>query len=152
MIKFLRKFQNHVTSSKGKSISQKGCKFQGLSKSYKHSKSRTTTGSRPEKLVSKNITSTSLVDVNEAGPSRYYVSDEEYSIDTQNSEDSSDSCCVCKQHSPPGLHEELYSKAVLVKWAQCDKCSHWTHLRFCCKQNVVRRCSTFLCPCCNQEE
>ena len=147
------KIQNHVTSSKCKSSGRKGCKFQGLSKSHKHSKDRNSKESKPEKAICESATNAFPTDVNQAGPLRYFVSDDEGSVDSQNhSEDESDLCCVCKKHSPPGLHEELYSKIVLVKWAQCDKCLHWTHLKFCCKQNVVCRSSTFLCPCCNQEE
>ena len=147
------KIQNHLTSSKGKSGAKKGCKFQGLSKTHKPSKDRNTNESRPEKATCNSVANAVSTDLNEAGPSRYVVTDDEGSVDSQNhSEDDDDLCCVCKKHSPPGLHEELYSRVVLVKWAQCDKCSHWTHLRFCCQQNVVRRSSTFLCPCCNQEE
>jgi hypothetical protein len=58
----------------------------------------------------------------------------------------SDLCCVCKKMSPPGIKE--CPDLVIVKWAQCDKCSHWTHLRFCSKVRVVRRLSDFVCPHC----
>ena len=143
------KIQGHVSSRKGKSDGQTNCRTQGLSKRYKAPKS--TNQSKPSSETVKNTTKHTLNDTNEAGPSRFYVSDDSIS-DTDKSDNDSDLCCVCKKYSPPGLHEQLYSKIVLVKWAQCDKCSHWTHLRFCCKPNVVRRSETFLCPCCIEEE
>ena len=123
-----------------------------MSKSHKPSKGRNIKESKPEKATCKSVANAVSTDLNEAGSSRYFVSDDEGSVDSQNhsEDDDDDLCCVCKKHSPPGLHEEFYSKVILVKWAQCDKCSHWTNLRFCCKQSVVRRSSTFLCPCCNQ--
>ena len=75
----------HITPSKSNSICQKACKFQGLSKSYKHSKSRNSIVPWPE-----NVTTVASIDGTQAGPSRYFVSDEEDIVDTQNSEDDSD--------------------------------------------------------------
>lgn len=59
-------------------------------------------------------------------------------------------CCVCKRYEPEELRNCV--GLVLVKWAQCDVCSHWTHLRFCTSIRVLRRGSSFKCPCCNTEE
>jgi hypothetical protein len=58
----------------------------------------------------------------------------------------SDLCCVCKQFSPKDVDK---SNVYIVKWAQCDRCQHWTHLRFCSKIKIVRRLTKFLCPCCD---
>lgn len=59
-----------------------------------------------------------------------------------------DLCCVCKKWSPPNLNNHPGIK--LVTWAYCDSCSHCVHLLFCTAVRVVRRHSTFLCPCCEE--
>ena len=61
-------------------------------------------------------------------------------------------CCKCTTFSPNSLHEQLYSEVVIVNWARCDFCSHWTHLRFCCPERVVRRNDIFKCPWCRSVE
>lgn len=77
------------------------------------------------------------------GPSTTHVVDEDsLSI----SEDESDNCCVCRRVEPPALRDCV--NLIIVKWAQCDRCGHWTHLRFCSEKNVVRRHAEFLCPHC----
>jgi hypothetical protein len=62
-----------------------------------------------------------------------------------------DKCCVCKLFQPKELHGCV--SLVFTKWAQCDSsgCSHWTHLQFCCRQTVIRRHDTFICPCHDQQ-
>ena len=64
------------------------------------------------------------------------------------SEDTPDEgkCCQCKCFTPPKLRELPY--LVILKWAQCDKCSHWVHLEFCSEVKFVRRHGEFLCPHC----
>lgn len=52
-----------------------------------------------------------------------------------------DKCCVCNLFSPPGLKE--CNDVVIVKWAECTKCGHWCHLRFCSAVKVVRRLGEF---------
>lgn len=81
------------------------------------------------------------------GPSHIYISDTQSDI-TSDEEDDSNPCCVCKKRSPPGLKDCV--DIVIVKWAQCDRCSHWTHLRFCAQERVIRLHQEFLCPCCKQ--
>lgn len=56
-------------------------------------------------------------------------------------------CCICNLFSPPSLRE--CNEVVLVKWAECTKCGHWCHLRFCSTVRVVRRHGEFLCPHCS---
>ena len=80
------------------------------------------------------------------GPSHVNVSSDE--SDEFNEQDV---CCVCKMISPSGLREILYNRILFVKWAQCEKCGHWVHVKFCTKGVDVRRTSTYLCPCCTNE-
>ena len=58
-------------------------------------------------------------------------------------------CCVCKRRMP----ESMKSAYVIefVQWAQCDKCSHWTHLKYCSEVRCLRRGSDFLCPHCEKQ-
>ncbi|XP_060573021.1 uncharacterized protein LOC132730954 [Ruditapes philippinarum] len=79
------------------------------------------------------------------GPSAYCVISSEAETES-GSEDESSNCCVCHKFSPPALKQ--CTSLVIVKWAQCDKCHHWTHLSFCTEVRVVRRHSEFLCPHC----
>ena len=53
----------------------------------------------------------------EASESESYISDEE-----------SERCCVCGRFQPEGFVSCV--EVVLLKWAQCDLCPHWVHLRF----------------------
>ena len=64
------------------------------------------------------------------------------------SEDTPDEekCCQFKCFTPPILRELPYM--VILKWTQCDKCSHWVHLEFCSEVKFVRRHGEFLCPHC----
>ena len=63
-----------------------------------------------------------------------------------------DLCCVCKLYSPVQLHENV--GFTMLKWVQCDghrngmSCLHLIHLRYCCKERVVRIGVEFLCPHC----
>ena len=74
------------------------------------------------------------------------------STDTSDAEmddtSSSEACCVCNLHSPERLKDRPY--LVIVKWVKCDNpaCTHWTRVKFCTKEAVIRRHSTFLCPHC----
>ena len=58
-------------------------------------------------------------------------------------------CCICDKRMPPAVN--LAFVVEFAQWAQCDKCSHWTHLKYCTKIRVVRRESAFLCPHCDPE-
>lgn len=81
------------------------------------------------------------------GPSGITVS----ASDTDSSSDDdipeTEKCCVCKLYQPKQLKNCV--SLVFTKWAQCDdnNCKHWTHLKYCCKQSVLRRHDKFLCPC-----
>ncbi|XP_053372904.1 uncharacterized protein LOC123565518 [Mercenaria mercenaria] len=55
-------------------------------------------------------------------------------------------CCICKKWSPPNLADHPGIK--LINWAYCDRCTHCVHLAFCSSVRVVRRHTSFLCPCC----
>ena len=85
------------------------------------------------------------------GTSAIFVSQTSENSDDLESEDDSSVCCVCGLFSPQQMRDRPYIE--FVKWAQCDRCSHWVHLKYCCKVLVIRRGTTFLCPCCtNQNE
>ncbi|WAR29262.1 LOW QUALITY PROTEIN: hypothetical protein MAR_002830 [Mya arenaria] len=57
-----------------------------------------------------------------------------------------DLCCVCRKFSPEPMNVAFTIE--LVNWGECDKCGHWTHLKYCSQVKVVRRHDEFLCPCC----
>ena len=62
-------------------------------------------------------------------------------------EDDEEVCCICSQRMPTAMN--LAYQLEFVKWAQCDLCQHWTHLKFCSKVRVIRLNSEFLCPHCD---
>ena len=90
-------------------------------------------------------------DPSKPGPSAHYVSSESDADSDGPQEElaSSELCCVCGRFQPEELKKVV--SLVLVTWAQCDQCGHWTHLRFCCKTRCVRRHDTFLCPHCDSK-
>ncbi|XP_052809180.1 jerky protein homolog-like [Mya arenaria] len=57
-----------------------------------------------------------------------------------------DLCCVCRKFSPEPMNVAFTIE--LVNWGECDKCGHWTHLKYCSQVKVIRRQDEFLCPCC----
>ena len=76
------------------------------------------------------------------------VSDSESDND-EISED--EKCCVCHLYTPK---EQINCiSLVFTKWTQCDAvgCKHWTHLKFCCDKNVIRRNDLFIFPCQTEE-
>ena len=80
------------------------------------------------------------------GPSHVMVS-----CDESDHSDEQDVCCVCRKSSPPALREILYNRILFVKWAQCEKCGHWVHVKFCTDGADVRRTSSYICPCCTNQ-
>ena len=46
-------------------------------------------------------------------------------------------CCVCDRRMPIALQSSYVIE--FVQWAQCDRCDHWTHLKYCCKTRCLRR-------------
>lgn len=85
---------------------------------------------------------------NKTGPSILQVTPINNSeIANSNVIDDNEMCCVCNRYQPPEL-QDCYS-VVFTKWAQCDipSCKHWTHLKYCCVQTVIRRNTQFVCPC-----
>ena len=80
------------------------------------------------------------------GPSGCALGAISLSSESESSNEESSNCCVCGKFSPPAIKHCV--NLIIVKWAQCDKCDHWTHLSFCTETSVVRRHSEFLCPHC----
>ncbi len=71
--------------------------------------------------------------------------------DSELTDDEADStpCCVCGNTSPDAIN--LIYTLEIIQWGKCDKCSHWTHLKYCTPVRCLRRNSTFLCPHCEKE-
>ena len=68
------------------------------------------------------------------------------SEDSQLSTDEDELCCVCGDWQPKELRS--CDSIVFSKWAKCDICTHWTHLKFCTDVRVIRCGSEFRCPHC----
>ena len=64
--------------------------------------------------------------------------------DTENDEEK---CIVCQKWTPYEVRGA--TSIIFVKWAQCDQCKAWCHLKYCTKIKVVRCNGTFLCPFCD---
>ncbi|WAR16706.1 LOW QUALITY PROTEIN: hypothetical protein MAR_031300 [Mya arenaria] len=62
------------------------------------------------------------------------------SSDSEDSEEvpEEDLCCICKRFSPASSAYQLD----IVNWGQCDKCSHWTHLKYCTPVRGIRGLSS----------
>ncbi len=58
-----------------------------------------------------------------------------------------DLCCVCGNNFPDALNQLPYAE--FATWGKCDfvSCAHWVHLKYCCPVRILRRHSTFYCPC-----
>jgi hypothetical protein len=83
-------------------------------------------------------------------PSHMYVDVDESYMDVDSDEhdqiEEKDKCCVCGKFEPDAVRKSV--SLIFVKWVQCDKCEHWTHLMFCTDVRVVRTGSEFLCVHC----
>ena len=84
------------------------------------------------------------------GPSGLQINPVSEDFDSESSVDSAEetvTCCQCNRFESKEL--EYHLSLIFVKWAEYDfsGCNHWTHLRFCCKQRVIRRGDMFFCPC-----
>jgi hypothetical protein len=80
-----------------------------------------------------------------AGPSRAIQTSDDDSMSLDEDVTDDEKCCVCKKYnctSKDGQSLAIYT------WAQCDVCQHWTHLKYCTPVRVVRRNTSFKCPCC----
>ena len=70
-------------------------------------------------------------------------------VTSEESDDESEKCVVCKQIEPDKLKSLPYLK--FVKWAKCDDCHGWVHLEFCSEVKFVRSRGSFFCPGCSQK-
>ncbi|KAK3100399.1 hypothetical protein FSP39_019286 [Pinctada imbricata] len=52
-------------------------------------------------------------------------------------------CCRCGKFTPDEVRKS--SVIIFTKWAQCDVCGHWVHLKYCDKLIAVRRGVEFKC-------
>ena len=84
------------------------------------------------------------------GPIPLDVSEDTGSESDEGNYDDDEKCCVCNKWQPADL--EKYPYIAIVSWGKCDKCAHWTHLRFCCKVRTLRRNSEFICPHCESSD
>lgn len=83
------------------------------------------------------------------GPSvlqKIIISDDDFFGDSIDGDDES-LCCVCNTRFPEALRQ--YVSLVFAMWGKCmySNCDHWTHLKFCCDVNVLRRHRIFDCTC-----
>ena len=76
-----------------------------------------------------------------AGPSAIYISATSSEDEEEDVGNDEPPCCVCKKHQPPTLN--LIYTLEIVNWTQCDECGHWTHLKFCATERVLRRGDMF---------
>lgn len=63
-------------------------------------------------------------------------------------EDDDGICCVCSQRAPEAFKKQ--SSLGILNWAQCDKCNHWVHLKYCTKEISIAHNEAFMCPCCKK--
>ena len=68
-----------------------------------------------------------------------------YQYDSSESEDE-EKCCVCNKFTPQAVRDCV--SIVFTKWAQCDDCNRWVHLKYCTPVKVLRRGDVFHCPEC----
>ena len=62
-------------------------------------------------------------------------------------ENPSEKCCICQRIEPSQLKDLPY--ITFVNWANCDRCPHRVHLKFCIPQRVVRKDTVIVCPHCS---
>ena len=119
------------------------------SKSKPPSLSKIQETNAPLQSSSKTTMQSCTPNINQPGPSHINLA-----IDNQEdgSDDSdfneSELCCVSRQFTPKSKGH--YHGIKFIKWAPCDKCAHWCHLKYCTKVSVLCRHSTFYCPCCDK--
>ena len=88
-------------------------------------------------------TSTSNKENNQPLPSNLSPSEDEMGITADES-----LCCVCQRNMPVALQSVYIIES--VHWAQCDRCGHWIHLKYCCKTMCLKRGSEILRPHCEE--
>ena len=105
---------------------------------------------RPSKVKSKKSTSSSKLS---PLPSTSGIQRQtEIHTDDDDDDDVADDekCCVCNKFTPDEIRNS--TSLIFTKWVQCDKCGHWTHLKYCTNVVVVRRGDQFFCKHCTTEE
>lgn len=130
--------KDHINNSKGKQINDKSKHV----KTSKKGKISQTKQSKPKQSV--QIASTS--NPHKSATNVANDDDSDFEDDVPDSE----KCCICKLYTPSEL--KYCVNLTLVKWAQCDLCDRWVHLRFCTPVTVVRRGAQFHCPNCKSIE
>jgi hypothetical protein len=110
----------------------------GTSKATTTQKSETAGKSKPRKRKTKGKENLSPV-----AKSTKFVADNS----DGDSEEDGEKCVVCKRWTPEEVRGA--TSIIFVKWANCDKCKNWCHLRYCTKVRVVRCKGDFLCPICD---
>ena len=89
----------------------------------------------------------SYINSQEPGPSHINLAAEESEPMSDDETPESDLCCMCKLWQPRSLRQ--CQQVQFVSWAQCDKCAHWTHVKYCSPVQEVNDGDSFLCPHCS---
>ncbi|XP_052771636.1 uncharacterized protein LOC128211197 isoform X1 [Mya arenaria] len=72
----------------------------------------------------------------------------EYSEQVEEEVAEEELCCVCKKFAPEPMNPMNHLE--LLSWGECERCGHWTHLKYCCSVKVLQKQDKFLCPCCDK--
>ena len=118
------------------------CKVKDTKKRQKQQKQEKT-------VKSKSKCSANLPISPQPGPSHINLmssmSEEESENESESQIPDKEKCCVCKRFYAQS--RETYQVSI-TQWACCDECGHWVHLRYCTPVRVVRKETSFKCPCC----
>ena len=115
-------------------------------------KSENTLKTQSKSQSQKRKSTTMDLNNDEAGPSGFKTpgktTEINDSFDSTDEEeiDESEKCCVCHKFQPEEFKHII--SLTFVKWAKCDDCGHWTHLKYCTPVKVIRLHDKFTCPHC----
>ena len=140
--------QGKKQKKKGRQIEKDNTNLINTSK-VKGVKESKTQQKQEERTKSKKNPPTNLTSSPQPGPFHINLISSMSEEDSENESESQipeeDKCCVCKRFY--AQDKESYQVS-FTQWACCDECGHWVHLKYCTPIKVVRRETSFKCPCC----
>ena len=136
----LERMKNNVSESSRKSNISSNYEI-GVTKSQKRKKNNQTQNINKENQAGPSTSDPGLAS------SEKYVAPLIDSSEDENDEGMAekDKCCVCKRFY---VNSRNIYEVAIVRWAKCETCGHWVHLRYCTPTRVVRRNTPFKCRCC----